>query len=144
MQRCVHLVEKERGQFGLSVVTGTNQKLRLNLLKNPDSKIGRGGVVHGDRDYAAICAAQKCRNPRRRVRAPDYDAIAFANSAGGELASEAECQACHVDVGPTRKAISDTLGIGPFFPKPLKVCQIVGDAGPHVLSVNHLPRARWL
>ena len=120
------------------MVAGANQQPRLDLLENADHEVRGRSVIHGDGDNSAICAAQKCRNPRRRVRAPDYDAIAFANSARGKFAGEPERHRCHVAVGPTYKAISDPLGIGPFFPKPLKVCQIIGDACPHKLSVNHL------
>jgi hypothetical protein len=120
------------------VATGTDQKLRLDLLKDPDSKIGRGGVIHGDGNHSATCAAQKRSNPRGRIRTPDYDAIAFANSTRGKFASELERKPGYIAISPAYKPVSDALGIGLFIAEALEVSQIIGDAGSHRLSVNHL------
>lgn len=119
------------------MAAGTNQKLRQDLLKNPDNKIGGRGVVHGNGDDAAVGAAEERGNPCRRVRAPDHNPIALANSAGREFASEPESQGRHFGVSPAYKPVSDALGVGLFFAEALKVCQIIGDAGSHGLSVNH-------
>jgi hypothetical protein len=128
----------------LGVIAGADQQPRLDLLKNSHRKIRRRGIIHGDGDNAAIGTAQKCRNPCGRIRPPDHDAIALANSAGGKFAGEPECQAGYVAITPAYKPVADPLGIGLFTAEALKVCQIIGDAGSHRLSVNHLTRAGWL
>ena len=127
----------------MGVITGTNQEPGLDLLKDPDSKIGGGGVIHWDGNDSAICATQKCRDPSRRIRAPDYDAIAFANATRGKFASETEREPGYLAVSPAYKPVSDTFGIGLLTAKPIKVGQIIGNAGSHLLSVNHRRRAEW-
>jgi hypothetical protein len=126
------------------VIAGADQQPRLDLLKNSHCKIRRCGIVHGNGEHAAVGAAQKCSNPCGRIRPPDHDAIAFANSAGGEFAGESECHPGYVAITPAYKPVADPLGIGLLIAEALKVNQVVGDAGSHRLSVNHLTRAGWL
>ena len=103
------------------MVARADEQPRLDLLENSHRKIGRSGVVHGDGDHAAVSAGEKCGNPGGGIRSPENDAIAFANSAGGEFASQTERQGSHFGVSRAHKPVSDALGIGLLTPQALEI-----------------------
>src|SRR6266566_9182521 len=108
-------------------------------MKNPECKIRRGSVVHGNRYYAALRASQENSHPGGGVRSPDDDAIAFANLARIELAGKSERELSDFVIFPTNYSIAIALGVCLFLSEALKVGQIISDAGSsHDVSVNHL------
>src|SRR6266567_4897106 len=122
------------------MLAGANKKPRVNLLKNPNSKIGRSSVVHGDSNYATMGASEKGGDPSGRVWSPEHDAVAFANAAGNQLARKTERKLGNIAISPAGHAIATTLGVGLFVAEALEIHEIFAKACSHNLSVTHLLR----
>jgi hypothetical protein len=70
------------------MIFGADQKFGINLLRDTGSEIGARYVVDGYDRHSAEHACKECRNPFRRVLAPEQDAIAFANHLFLQLCGE--------------------------------------------------------
>ena len=59
-------------------------------MEDPDQKVRRSRIIHGDGDHAAIRTSHKCRNPCCGIRPPEHDPLTFENLANVEFAGEPE------------------------------------------------------
>ena len=78
-------------------------------------------MVHGNGNYAAVGASEEGGDPGGRVRAPEHNAIAFANSAGSQFASETEGGLSDLAIAVPGYAIATALGVGLFAAKTLEI-----------------------
>src|SRR6266853_4009955 len=95
-------------------------------------------MVHGNGNYTAGGASEEGGDPTGRVRAPEDNAIAFANSAGSQFASETEGRLSDFVIASAGYTIAAALGVSRFAAKTLEVQQIFAEAGAHEPSVTHL------
>ena len=85
-------------------------------------------MVHGDNDDAAVSASEKRGDPGGGVGAPEHDAVAFPNLAGGQFAGKTVSGVGDVAIAGANYAISIRLGKGGFCAKADEIGQIVGEA----------------
>src|SRR5262249_27019069 len=57
--------------------TRANNQFRLNVICHALHEIWRGNPIHRDRHGSAQHAADKSRDPLRRILPPEHDAVAF-------------------------------------------------------------------
>ena len=108
-------------------------------MEDTQYEVGRGSMVHGNDDYAAVGASEECGDPSGGVGAPDHDAVAFVNFAGVEFAGETVSGISDVAVGGADYTIAVGLGEGGFPAEAREIMKIVGDAGSlHLASVTQV------
>lgn len=113
----------------MSVLAGTDQQSGRNLTENPQCKVGRAGVVNRNDDDPAAGAGEEDAHPCRRVRPPEQDAIAFANSAGVQFTCKTVGCLCDLTICLRNCAVANVLRISRLLPETFKFRQVVGDAG---------------
>src|SRR6266568_2559607 len=95
-------------------------------------------MVHGKGNYAAVGASEEGGDPGGRVRAPEHNAVAFANSSGSQFACETKGRPSDLAIAVAGHAIAVALGVSRFAAKTPEVQQIFAKAGAHEPSVTHL------
>src|SRR5437667_10284684 len=94
------------------MLSGTDQELGADLLRNTKSERWRGGIVHWNNDHSAQCASKKRRHPLGGIWPPNQNAFAFDDSSICQLTRAAKCQFADLAIGPARSAISAALYVG--------------------------------
>src|SRR5215470_17341176 len=141
-QHSFKVLEKQCWQIGSCMIAGADEQFRADLLENAVRKIGRRSVIHRYCDDAAISAPQKGCDPRRRVRSPEHDTIAFAHLSCGKFSRETIRAGRDFCVAFASDSISAPLAIGLLTAKPLEIQQVVSDASScHSSSLTYLDTA---
>src|SRR5579863_3012208 len=109
------------------MITRTKQQPGTDLLKDTKCKVGRGSIVHGDSDHAAVGASEESTHPGRGVGTPKYHPVAFADAAGGKFACKAVSSGSDIAVGGADDAVSVGRGESGFFAEAGEILQVIGD-----------------
>src|SRR5215468_1040800 len=67
-----------------------NNQFGLNVIGHALHEVWRSNPIHRDRHGPAQHAADKSRDPLRRILSPEYDAVAFANISIFQFAGKSE------------------------------------------------------
>src|SRR5580765_4956883 len=108
--------------------TRTDQQLSIHLLKHALSEISSARFVDRNDDHAPQRTTKERHHPFRRVRAPQQDALTFADAALFQFARKTVRGLGHLPVAPAFSAVSAMLDVGAL-PLPSQKARKVFDNG---------------
>src|SRR2546421_9832537 len=109
------------------MLSGTDQELAADLLRDTKREFLRGGIVHWDHDHSAQRTSEKRGDPLGAVGSPDQNAFAFGDSSTCQLTRAAKCQCGDLAIGPARSAISAALHVGVLSTPLQKIVEMLAD-----------------
>src|SRR5438034_4385841 len=120
------------------MLSGTDQELGADLLRDTKREFLRGGIVHWNDDHSAQCASKKRRHPLGGIWPPNQNAFAFGDSSICQLTRAAKCQFGNLAIGPARSAISAALYVGVLLASLYKAAEIFADRAALHRTAPHL------
>src|SRR5947209_16983043 len=108
----------------------TYDKLGITLSKHSHGKIRRRSVVHRDSNDSPVRACEEDRNPGGRIRPPQHDPVAFADSPRIQLTSYRIRHLGNFFICPANGAIPAALGKSLLVAQEFKVLYVVCDRLP--------------
>src|ERR1700686_2271729 len=109
----------------------TQYQAGRDLRADTTGETGAGSIIHGDGDDSAERAPEECRHPLGRVRAPQHDRIALAETTRLQFAGELVCRLRNSLVAPTLAAVASRKHVSAIVAPAIEIVQRVQQTYPH-------------